>query len=733
MKGNQLIILFLLLLGYAANLFAQPNGGSIMTMQNNNAIELVKEIFIKGDCKNVTNIEGSGMPESFGEFDNAGNVIGFPDGIILSTGDVKLAEGPNESVETTASFANSSNDKDLSKIATNQLFDVAVLEFDFVPLDNEVFFQYVFASEEYCEFVGTIFNDVFGFFVSGPGINGEFEDGAINVARLPDSDEFVSINTVNHLINDDSYVKNELPDDVSNCNIAFNPSHLNTIEYDGFTVPLTARFDVIPCETYHIRLVVGDVGDDKLDSAVFLRSKSFDLGELATVKAIVPNREDTIAYENCADGQFVFSRPPNSNRNEPLVVDFIIDNASSATEGIDFQAVERSVTIPVGRNNVILPIETLVDEEVENIETITLELQQICKCEEGSQATLRLADARPPEIDFPLFNACANQAFTVQPQINAGVPPFAYQWSDGSVADSLTETIEAPTTYALTVTDFCQNSVSDSILINIQSLPTAHLAGEITYCEGQIDKTLPLTFTGLPPWSFAYTINNTPPILVDNILDANFGLPVNQVGRYALIEFTDAACVGEATGMGLVTDIGISFTYETLSPTCPEIADGQIVLNIADGNPPYTINWATNVNDLSAPNNLPTGTYELTVTDAQDCFVSTIIDLSVPEILLPICENTTVYIPNAFSPNGDGINDFFEIGLPNPTSIQQISQVQITDRWGNLVYSTTNAMPRWDGTYQNQLLTPAVFLYQILVILDNGESSLIQGDVSLVR
>jgi len=77
-------------------------------------------------------------------------------------------------------------------------------------------------------------------------------------------------------------------------NLVFNPSHINTIEFDGFTIPLVARIPVIPCETYHIRLVVGDVGDDKLDSAVFLRSKSFDLGEVATIKAEIPNRMDSV-------------------------------------------------------------------------------------------------------------------------------------------------------------------------------------------------------------------------------------------------------------------------------------------------------------------------------------------------------------------------------------------------------------------------------------------------------
>lgn len=733
MKHHQPIILTLLLLGYAASPFAQPNGGSLMTTQNNNAIELIKEVFLKGDCQNVSNIQASGVPVSFGEFENGGNAIGLPDGIILSTGDVKLAEGPNESVETTASFANNSRDTDLAGIATNQLFDVTVLEFDFVPLTAEVSFQYVFASEEYCEFVGTIFNDVFGFFVSGPGINGEFDNGAINVARLPDSEEFVSINTVNHLFNDDIYVKNELEGDANSCQVSFDPNHTNIIEYDGFTVPLTARFDVIPCETYHIRLVVGDVGDDKLDSAVFLRSKSFDLGELAKVKAVVPNRTDTIAYENCADGQFVFTRPANSNRTEALTIDFILTDTSSAIEGIDFETIDRSITIPAGQNTVVLPIESLLDDEIETIETITVDLQQVCKCEGGSQATLRLADARPPELTFPLLNACIEQTFTIAPQIKEGVSPFTYQWNNGAIDSSLTEFIQVPTTYFLTVTDFCQNSVSDSMVVNIQPLPTATLTGEADYCEGQTAKTLPLTFTGLPPWSFTYAIDGNTPLLVDNILAVNFALPVAQAGRYELLEFTDSGCNGQAMGTGLVTDIGFDLTVETVSPTCPESEDGRISLNLIGGTAPYAIDWAPIVEDLLAPTNLKVGTYALTITDAQDCFLATSIDLPSPTNLLPICENTAVYVPNAFSPNGDGINDFFEISLPNPTSIQQISQVQITDRWGNLVYTANNAMPKWDGTFQRQLLNPAVFWYQIVVLFENGETALLQGDVSILK
>jgi len=96
---------------------------------------------------------------------------------------------------------------------------------------------------------------------------------------VPDTDEVVSINTINHLDNDNFYVNNATNIDAESCNIGFSPLFVDLIEYDGFTVPLTASFTVIPCETYHIRLIISDVGDDRLDSAVFLETNSFDLGE----------------------------------------------------------------------------------------------------------------------------------------------------------------------------------------------------------------------------------------------------------------------------------------------------------------------------------------------------------------------------------------------------------------------------------------------------------------------
>ena len=132
--------------------------------------------------------------------------------------------------------------------------------------------------------------------------------------------DVVSINTVNHLDNSSFYINNATNIDAENCDIGFLPLFEDYIEYDGFTVPLVASFDVIPCETYRIGLVISDVGDDRLDSAVFLETNSFDLGEPVVVRAEVPGSDQPVAFESCVDGQYVFTRSVFSDINEDLTV-----------------------------------------------------------------------------------------------------------------------------------------------------------------------------------------------------------------------------------------------------------------------------------------------------------------------------------------------------------------------------------------------------------------------------
>ena len=186
--------------------------------------------------------------------------IGMESGLILASGGIDVAVGPNDndglSVPTTCG---NYYDSDLASIASDIPNDVAVLEFDFIPWNNVVTFNFVFGSEEYMEYVGSFYNDVFGFFVEGLNPLGGYYDHQ-NMALIPGTTEVVSINNINLNHNSHYYIDN---------------TYGSTIQFDGFTTLMEVSIDVVPMSNYHIKMAICDVFDDMLDSGVFLEAHSF--------------------------------------------------------------------------------------------------------------------------------------------------------------------------------------------------------------------------------------------------------------------------------------------------------------------------------------------------------------------------------------------------------------------------------------------------------------------------
>ena len=205
------------------------------------------------------NVVFTGADTARGSFSGGPGNIGLNNGIILTSGDIDLAPGPN--TQSGAGAVNSTpGDTDLEALSGGGLsYDACVLEFDFVPYYAYVWFHFVFASEEYPEYVGSAFNDVFGFFISGPGINGPYSNNSNNIALVPGTEIPVSINNVNEENNSQYFVMNDA----------------NFVQYDGFTTVLTAETEVVPMETYHIKLAIGDISDFIFDSGVLLEASSF--------------------------------------------------------------------------------------------------------------------------------------------------------------------------------------------------------------------------------------------------------------------------------------------------------------------------------------------------------------------------------------------------------------------------------------------------------------------------
>ncbi|MCB0608567.1 MAG: choice-of-anchor L domain-containing protein [Lewinella sp.] len=727
--------LVLCLLG-TANAPPRPPAKGIVTDHNYSTEQLVRDVFLKSECINVFNIKKIGKDVSVGHFAGANNIFGFDEGVLISSGDIKLAEGPNDSVESSATFADDSNDPDIKKLASDFAFDVAGIEFDFIPVGEVATFRYVFASEEYCEFVGSVFNDVFGFFVSGPGINGPFSNGAANVALLPGTDQYVAINTVNFEENASSYRKNELPEDANRCGIPFSAPNLEQIEYDGFTIPLTATFNVIPCETYHIRLLVSDVGDDKLDSGVFLEAKSFNIGSNLSIRAEAIGSQEPIAIEGCRNGRFVFSRP-ESGIDESLTIDYVINQNSTAESGLDYEPISGTVVMPAGQIFAFVPIQVIDDQLTEDPESLRIELVFPCDCLDPLGATLILQDLEPIKVSDSEIKVCAGQEFIVAPSIVSGASPYTYQWQNGSTDPSITATIDQQTEFFVTVTDNCNTAAAAVITADLQPVPSATLSGETRICKDG-EGALMIVFEGRPPWTVQYSIDGGAGIQITNITQTPYNLKVSTPGLYELTAFRDANCNGTTLGSGRVTLVGPEIEIRPTGPSCFNSPDGEILLSIRKGQPPYQIVWEPAVNDDLNPTGLKKGDYAVSVTDASGCLTAETINLAPSETRKGDCQDFDLYVPNAFSPNGDGFNDLLHIFPESDSNLRRIKSFRLFDRWGALIYQKNNFLPLpdiplWDGTFNGRPMQPGVFVWLLIAELHDGSEKVLSGDVLLFR
>jgi hypothetical protein len=201
-----------------------------------------------GQGVQISNVKSNCADYAAGTYAVTGDVgIGMPMGIILSTGLIYNVIGPNKYAGISANNRKG-GDADLNALIPGKnTLDACVLEFDFVPQNPNISFTYVFASEEYNEYVGSQYNDVFGFFIDG-----------VNCATINESN--VSVNSINNTVNSGLFIDNTLP--------AYN------IEMDGFTRVLTCSSAVTAGTTHHLKLAIADAGDSALDSNVFIGSQS---------------------------------------------------------------------------------------------------------------------------------------------------------------------------------------------------------------------------------------------------------------------------------------------------------------------------------------------------------------------------------------------------------------------------------------------------------------------------
>jgi gliding motility-associated-like protein len=670
------------------------------------------------------------------------------------------------------------------------------LEFDFIPYSDTVKFKYVFGSDEYPEFAppnNSGYNDVFGFFISGPGIT-----GIQNIAKLPNNGSIVSINNVNAITNSTYYNFNG---DGNTAPYNSNPFY---IQYDGFTDVLTAVSKVQCGQTYHLILAVADVGDGQWDSGIFLEANSLSSQTPISIDYSISDtlfNSPSIMAEGCVSATVSISR--ENNLNTTLTIPIQI--SGTATSGDDYFGVPTSVTFSPGQSNVTFNITTNPDVLNENQETISLSflLTDPCGNLTPQTITLTIQDVQPLNVSIndPLV-PCPGDNITLVATVTGGLAPYNYSWSNGQTGNSISLSPTTSGFYSVTVTAQCASSSAiDTVFVVVpvyQPLEISTSADLSSLCPF-VEEVFNVSATGgFGNYSYVWTSNGTFISTLDSI-SARPSVTTNYI-----------ITVSDECG----SSISDTITYTILSPPLltsindiPEICPGDSVfisVNATGGFGNYHYYWEATGDTVAGIWVKPFSTTSYIVQVSDDCqtfsvpaiaqvivvkpdadfgifsqnlieglpitfqnltqngyvydwyfsdggssilinpshvfespgeytvtLVATDAKGCVDSITKPISiyEEFYVYIPNSFFPDGDRYNDFFSGSFVGVKWIK----MEIFNRWGESLFYTEDQDFKWDGTYQNKRVPDGTYTWKLTYKPNRGIDEMMTGHVNVLR
>ncbi len=623
------------------------------------AEDMIQDVFISGDVE-VYDIQYTGVPTASGRF--IGNTgLGFIEGMILTSGRASIAKGPNNS----ASAGNSNGaagDTDLNQMAGGTSLDACVLSFKFIPKTSRVKFKYVFASEEYPEYAppnNSSYNDKFGFFLSGPGINGTYSNNAINIATLPNG-SVVSINSVNAVTNQEYYVSN------------WNPVNNNNIQYDGYTVVLTAQADVTPCEEHRIKLAISDGGDRLYDSGVFLEANSFTDGSVNTSINFDNILIDTMAVEQCNNATIRFDIM--QEREETFTMNLVVDG--TAEYGEDYQPFPLQVEIPPGERIFEIQIIPFQDNLDEGMETVVIKFQpDPCNLFEFDSVVVKIYDKGPHDYATEYFYSnCGDEVTLSFEDVLNGTAPYTHEWrlTDGTLLGTDPTLLYTPVQDSILILDIirdaCNETQVDSAFVIIA--PVVADAGiDQSLCN---DPSVTIGAPEFPGYYYAWTSNPPDPSLVgqENIaqpvvsptLTTQYFLQVTNdcegfdedeawvllEGAVAYAGEDNAICIGES----------FSFTAN----------DAETWLWVA--NPPDASLIGQESNQTINVSPATTTTYSLTVTNDCGFTADDAVELTVhPLPLASAGNNDAICLGDSYTLNASGGVSYEWWSVPNDPSL----------------------------------------------------------------
>ena len=713
----------------------------------NQPMYLIDSILVGPNLSVFSPIGPTGVPIAqpnsvqIGKFVSGNPNFGLDSGIIMCTtnaNDVVIGQsGSFQSSGLTNTPELTSLLNQLNASNTDQ-YDLAKIEFSFIAPGDSVKFDYIFSSREYAGYTCSQFTDVFGFFIIGQGINGAPMNNSngtprfdtVNIALIPGTTIPVAINTINQgfasnpsnnyicLAANPNFVANSIYYNTNNGSSGLNSG------YGGFTDVFTAKAKVKCGHLYTIKLLICDVSDHVLNSAVFLGAKSFELPTITLSQSFNQNNSinDSMVVEGCQPSWLYLDR--QGAVFDTMVVDFVY--GGTAVSGTDYAPLPSSITLLPGQTRDSIQIWAYDDGVAEPTETISIVMQPVttnCAVYPAQYKTFVIRDKVSVTVDATVGAgndtlSCPGQQSTLLGTFTTGEGNTTGWWeTDTTGGVQLTVNPIATTTYHFYGIDECMTvAAMDSITIYVLPYDSVETYSDTTWiCPGESVEiqararygTEPLTYTWLSgPVDSLWTV--TP--------NASRWYPYKVVDQCGFTTW-------DSVWVGVAPLPGAAFTYYP-NPSNP--LNVQFTNQSSDTN---YVAWYFGDGDVSSEVNpqhsySKPGTYRvsLAVADSLGCSDSVTVDIE-------LRMDYYVYIPTAFSPNGDIVNDRIKVEALGIEGIQW----DIFNRWGTRVFSTKDLDASWDGTYNNKPMPQGVYTYRLLIFLPFGNITEQYGTFQIIH
>lgn len=652
----------------------------ISTDETYTPLQLIENVLINSGCASVSNVSVSGGnfvtgEKSWGYFNANGSTFPFSEGVILSTGKIINAPGPNDFRSDDGGGMSWNGDADLNTaLGIGNSLNVTVLEFDFIPLGNEISFDYIFSSEQYLSRPSPSqcnFTDGFVFLLRESS-SSNYE----NLAVIPNTDIPVKVNTIRG-------TGTVCPAENTNYFDAFNGIEHPT-NFNGQTTVLTARSTVIPGQQYHIKLVIADEGNYRYDSAIFLKGSSFSIGiDLGPDRTFANNNQvcptESLTLNGAAPGALSYQWNFNNN---PILG----QNAAILSFNPPYTSVQ----------NGTYSLSTTYSPNCTTVTDIDLEFAPQLIIDKDTYTFCDADDVQDGITTVTLSDMIPTLFLNLPPSYQ--VRFYSSPISTTPLPDSFRNTTALQQIiYAKIVNSNCYSAFPVTLTMNI--FPETIADETIGICNND-----PITLTADSGFSH-YTWDNVAG-------DETQSIQVTAPGTYRVNIENAANCTKIKTFTVIGSEIA---TLDNI--IVHDFNENNWVEIIPSGNGDYEYS-IDGINFQTSPvfNNLNGLVYTAYVRDKKGCG-------TVEQ------EFYLIQIPNYFTPNGDGYNDYWNIKDINPLSNNAGSVIFIFDRFGKLLKQISTNGLGWDGKFNERTMPADDYWY--IIQLEDGRST--RGHFTLKR